>query len=72
MEKPRVLGYCIQREVRSTRRHLNHRFTDIIIENLRSGKTFELEKNERDGIKKSHFDNAMKNYLEDIVPHVKS
>ena len=72
MEKPRILGYCIQREVRSTWHHSNHRFIDTIIEDLRSGKTFELEKNERDGIKESHFDNAMKKYLEDIVPHVKS
>ena len=72
MEKSRILGYCIRREVRSTWRHSNHRFIDTIIEDLRSGKTFELEKNERDGIKKNHFDNAMKKYPEDIVPHVKS
>ena len=47
-------------------------FIDTVIEDLKSGKTFELEKNERDGIEKSHFETAVEQYLKYIVPYMKS
>ena len=43
-------------------------FLDTIIEDLQEGKTFELEKNKKDGIQKSHFKEAMEIYLEEIAP----
>lgn len=49
-----------------------HEFLDTIIGDLRAGKTYELEKNKRDGIRKSHFEKEMQMYLEDIAPHLRS
>jgi len=48
-----------------------HEFLDTIIDDLRAGKTYELEKNKRDGIRKSHYEREMQMYLEDIAPHLR-
>ena len=47
-------------------------FVNMIIEDLSAGKTFELEKNKKDGIQASHFEHAMKIYLEEIAPNWRS
>jgi len=47
-------------------------YIDTVIEDLRSGKTYELEKNKRDGIEKSHFEHEMKVFLEKIAPNYRS
>ena len=46
-------------------------YLDTVIEDLRSGKTSELEKNMRDGIEKSHFEKEMKIYLDEIAPNIR-
>ena len=44
-------------------------YLDTVIEDLRSGKTYQLEKNKRDGIEKNQFENEMSIFLEKIVPN---
>ena len=44
-------------------------FLDTVIDDLKSGKTFELEKNKKDGIQASHFKHAMEVYLKEIAPY---
>ena len=47
-------------------------FLNTVIDDLRSGKTFELEKNKEDGTQASHFKHAMEAYLEEIAPYWRS
>ena len=47
-------------------------FLTTVIDDLKSGKTFELEKNKKDGVQTSHFEHAMKIYLEEIAPYWRS
>jgi hypothetical protein len=47
-------------------------YLDTVIGDLRSGKTYELEKNKRDGIEKSHFEDEMSVFFEKIVPNYRS
>ena len=47
-------------------------FLNTVIDDLKSGKTFELEKNKKDGVQTSHFEHAMKIYLEEIAPYWRS
>ena len=44
-------------------------FINTVIDDLKSGKTYELEKNKEDGIEASHFEHAMEVYLEEIAPY---
>ena len=47
-------------------------YLDTVIEDLKSGKTHELEKNKIDGIEKSHFEKEMKIFLEEIAPNIRN
>ena len=47
-------------------------FLTTVIDDLKSGKTSELEKNKEDGIQASHFKHAMEVYLEEIAPYWRS
>lgn len=47
-------------------------YLDTVIGDLRSGKTYELETNKRDGIEKSHFEDEMRVFFEKIVPNYRS